>query len=186
MHSGVKVKSLCAAEGTVIGTWTILQWKWKWKWSRSVVSDSSRPHGVQPTRLLHPWDFPGKRTGVGCHCLLWQIPTNSKQKLQAELLTPPPQAPAGPACPVLAAVAVHSEDAPDVKLHHPKKKTAGNVHSPPPYTRHHQIWGNKTPVLLPRGRTYSEPNCPVMFWASLTSHPALLLPSLLPHSQNPS
>ena len=28
-------------------------------------------HGVaQPTRLLHPWDFPGKSTGVGCHCLL--------------------------------------------------------------------------------------------------------------------
>ena len=41
-----------------------------WKWSRSVVSDSSRPHGQQPTRLLHPWDFPGKSTGVGCHCLL--------------------------------------------------------------------------------------------------------------------
>ena len=44
---------------------------WKWKWSRSVVSDSSQPHGLQPTRLLHPWDFPGKSTGVGCHCLLW-------------------------------------------------------------------------------------------------------------------
>ena len=29
----------------------------KWKWSCSVVSDSSRPHGLQPTRLLHPWDF---------------------------------------------------------------------------------------------------------------------------------
>ena len=42
----------------------------KWKWSRSVVSDSSRPHGLQPTRLLCPWDFPGKSTGVGCHCLL--------------------------------------------------------------------------------------------------------------------
>ena len=43
----------------------------KWKWSRSVVSDSSQPHGLQPTRLLHPWDFPGKGTGVGCHRLLW-------------------------------------------------------------------------------------------------------------------
>ena len=32
----------------------------KWKWSRSVM----------PTRLLRPWDFPGKSTGVGCHCLL--------------------------------------------------------------------------------------------------------------------
>ena len=38
--------------------------------SRSVVSDSQRPHGLQPTRLLHPWDLPGKSTGVGCHCLL--------------------------------------------------------------------------------------------------------------------
>ena len=42
----------------------------KWKWSRSVVSDSSKPHGLQPTRLLRPWDVPGKSTGVGCHCLL--------------------------------------------------------------------------------------------------------------------
>ena len=33
------------------------------------MSDSSRPHGLQPTRLLRPWDFPGKSTGVGCHCL---------------------------------------------------------------------------------------------------------------------
>ena len=42
----------------------------KWKWSRSVVSDPQRPHGLQPSRLLRPWDFPGKSTGVGCHCLL--------------------------------------------------------------------------------------------------------------------
>ena len=42
----------------------------KWKWSRSSVSDSLQPHGLQPTRLLHPWDFPGKSTGVGCHRLL--------------------------------------------------------------------------------------------------------------------
>ena len=34
------------------------------------MSDSVRPHGLQPTRLLRPWDFPGKSTGVGCHCLL--------------------------------------------------------------------------------------------------------------------
>ena len=41
-----------------------------WKWSRSVVSDSSQPPGLQPTRLLRTWDFPGKSTGVGCHHLL--------------------------------------------------------------------------------------------------------------------
>ena len=42
----------------------------------SVVSDSVRPHGLQPSWLLRPWDFPGKNTGVGCHCLL------QKAKLQ--------------------------------------------------------------------------------------------------------
>ena len=42
----------------------------KWKLICSVVSDSSQPHVVQPTTLLHPWDFSGKSTGVGCHCLL--------------------------------------------------------------------------------------------------------------------
>ena len=42
----------------------------KWKWSPSVMSDSLRPHGLQPTRLLRPWDFPGKSTRVGWHCLV--------------------------------------------------------------------------------------------------------------------
>ena len=47
-------------------------WNEKWKGSHSVVSDSACPHGLQPTRILHPWDFPGKSTGVGCHRLLQQ------------------------------------------------------------------------------------------------------------------
>ena len=29
------------------------------------------PWTVQPARLLCPWNFPGKNTGVGCHFLLW-------------------------------------------------------------------------------------------------------------------
>ena len=39
----------------------------------SVMSNSSRPHGLQPTRLLCPWDSPGKNTGVRCHALLQGI-----------------------------------------------------------------------------------------------------------------
>ena len=50
--------------------WVAISFSSPWKWSHSVVSNSSRPHELQPTRLLHPWDFPGKNTGVGCHCLL--------------------------------------------------------------------------------------------------------------------
>ena len=46
----------------------------KWvKWSRSVMSDSLRPHRLQPARLLQPRDFPGKSTGVGFHSLLQGI-----------------------------------------------------------------------------------------------------------------
>ena len=41
--------------------------------SCSVVSNSSRPFGLQPTRLFCPWDFPSKNTGVGCHFLLQGI-----------------------------------------------------------------------------------------------------------------
>ena len=52
-------------------------WKWKVKWSCLVVSNSLWPHGLQPTRLLRPWDFPGKSTGVGCHCLLHIMATSS-------------------------------------------------------------------------------------------------------------
>ena len=57
----------------------ILEWvaisfsnAWKWKVKSEVIQlrQTLRPHGLQPTRLLHPWDFLGKSTGVGCHCLL--------------------------------------------------------------------------------------------------------------------
>ena len=51
----------------------------KWKWSRSVVSDFLQPHGLQPTRLFRPWDFPGKSTGVGCHFLLQGISQSRDQ-----------------------------------------------------------------------------------------------------------
>ena len=40
---------------------------------------TQRPHGLQPTSLLHPWDFPGKNTGVGCHCLLLRNTWSNRQ-----------------------------------------------------------------------------------------------------------
>ena len=47
--------------------------KTKYVLSCSVVSDSSQPHGLYPARLLCPWDFPGKNTGVGSDFLLQGI-----------------------------------------------------------------------------------------------------------------
>ena len=37
------------------------------------MSNSVQPHRQQPTRLLCPWDSPGKNTGMGCHFLLQSI-----------------------------------------------------------------------------------------------------------------
>ena len=33
------------------------------------MSDSVQPYGLQPARLLCPWDSPGKNTGMGCQAL---------------------------------------------------------------------------------------------------------------------
>jgi len=47
----------------------------------SVVSDSVRPHGWQPTRLHRPWGSPGKNTGVGCHFLLQCMKVKSESEV---------------------------------------------------------------------------------------------------------
>ena len=47
----------------------------------SVVSDSVRPHRRQPTRLLCPWDSPGKNTGVGCHFPLQCMKVKSESEV---------------------------------------------------------------------------------------------------------
>ena len=45
------------------------------------MSDSVRPHRWQPTRLPHPWDSPGKNTGVGCHFLLQCMKVKSESEV---------------------------------------------------------------------------------------------------------
>jgi len=54
------------------------------------VSDSARPHRRQPTRPPHPWDSPGKNTGVGCHFLLQCIKVKSDNEVAHSCLTQRP------------------------------------------------------------------------------------------------
>ena len=54
--------------------------------SRSVVSDSSQPHGLQPTRLLCPWNSPGKNNGVCCHALFQGNLPNPEIELKSPAL----------------------------------------------------------------------------------------------------
>ena len=53
------------------------------------MSDSVRPHRRQPTRLPHPWDSPGKNTGVGCHFLLqcMKVKSQSESEVGQSCLT---------------------------------------------------------------------------------------------------
>ena len=51
------------------------------------MSDSVRPHRRQPTRLPHPWDPPGKDTGVGCHFLLQCMKVKSQSEIAQSCLT---------------------------------------------------------------------------------------------------
>ena len=54
----------------------------------SVMSNSVRPHRWQPTRLPHPWDSPGKNTGVGCHFLLQCMKVKSEREIAQSCPTP--------------------------------------------------------------------------------------------------
>ena len=45
------------------------------------MSDSVRPYRWQPIRLPHPWDSPGKNTGVGCHFLLQCMKMKSESEV---------------------------------------------------------------------------------------------------------
>ena len=40
-----------------------------------------QPHRRQPTRLPHPWDSPGKNTGVGCYVLLQCMQVKSESEV---------------------------------------------------------------------------------------------------------
>ena len=53
----------------------------------SVVSDSAQPYRRQPTRLPHPWDSPGKNTGVGCHFLLQRMKVKRENEVAQLCLT---------------------------------------------------------------------------------------------------
>ena len=70
--------------------WVAISFSNAWKWKVKVKTLSRVQllvtHGPQPTSLLYPWNFPGKSTGVGCHCLLIMAGVYSKHRsLQPDL-----------------------------------------------------------------------------------------------------
>ena len=81
-------------KNTGVGCHFLLQWmkvkseSEKWKWSHSVVSDSSQPHGLQPTRLLRPWIFQARvLEWVGCHFLLQCMKVKSEREVAQSCMT---------------------------------------------------------------------------------------------------
>ena len=61
--------------------WVAISFSNAWKWKVKVKSLSCVRLFATPWtaahQALHPWDFPGKSTGVGCHCLLRNLKTRS-------------------------------------------------------------------------------------------------------------
>ena len=69
--------------------WVAIAFSSAWKWKGKVKSFSRlqlfATHGLQPTRLLRPWDFPGKSTGVGCHHFLRRMRSTEPEILSSEI-----------------------------------------------------------------------------------------------------
>ena len=69
--------------------WVAISFSNAWKWKVKVKSLShvwlSDPMDCSPPGSFHPWDFPGKSTGVGCHCLL-HYSTIAKKKFESVLV----------------------------------------------------------------------------------------------------
>ena len=69
--SALQAESVCTEPaGKPTCLWEVIE-----SVSCSVVPDSLRQHGLKPTRLLYPWDFPGKDTGMACRFLQGIFPT---------------------------------------------------------------------------------------------------------------
>ena len=98
----VRSKNQSKLEVVLVMVWNkifLLPWSWSGTKSRiflrydytsliicccyvaSVVSDSERSHRGQLTRIPHPWDSPGKNTGVGCHFLLQCMKVKSESEV---------------------------------------------------------------------------------------------------------
>ena len=52
------------------------------------MSNSVQPQGLKPTRLLCPWNSPGKNTGVGCHFFLQCVKVKSESEFAQSCPTP--------------------------------------------------------------------------------------------------
>ena len=108
-------------------------------------SDSLRPHGLLPTRLLCPWDFPGKNTGVGCHALLQGI--FPALGLQADSLP-------------LGRPTQHHGCTQHRRIRHSKCLIPCYVHPPgggPPRPPSFSPWGFRAPSFLLRVHLFTEP-----------------------------
>ena len=66
----------------VVSSFQILPSRYKEAAAKSLqLCSTLRPHRWQPTRLPHPWDSPGKNTGVGCHFLLQCMKVKSESEV---------------------------------------------------------------------------------------------------------
>ena len=74
-HPDPRIEPMSLASPALAGRFFTTSTTWEAEWvcvcvRCSVVSNSLQAHGLQPSRLLWPWNSPGNNTGVGHHTLL--------------------------------------------------------------------------------------------------------------------
>ena len=88
-HTSFPSPALTGGFFTDSATWGAqLKHKVKESVGGSVMPDSFQPHGLQPARLLCPWDFPDKNTRVGCHALFQGIFLTQGSNPSTSLVSP--------------------------------------------------------------------------------------------------
>ena len=106
------------------------------KWKEVAQLCPTLSHPMEPTRLLYPWGFPGKSTGVGCHCLL-HLPAqfyNKKEwfRFLNEHTVQDPQLPLHSSCEDAVMTLAHpSPNCGPVSSLHPHRKAPEGPEKPP-------------------------------------------------------
>ena len=152
------------------------------------MSDSVWPHRRQPTRLSHPWDSPGKNTGVGCHFLLQCMKVKSESEVAQS-------------CPTLSDPMTAAYQAPP-SMGFSRQEYRSGVPLPSPnyistlYYKYNCIVVVMSNSLQPHAQQHTSLLCPSLsprvcsnsyllsWWCHPTissCHPLLILPSIFPN-----
>ena len=124
------------------------------------MSDSVRPQRRQPARLPHPWDSPGKNTGVGCHFLLQCMKV--KRESEVAQLSPTLRNPIDCSPPGSSVHGISQTRVLEWGAIEPSKKGATSIQNCPTSTLLLFLQQATTFLLEPGAGSFSSSSCPLI------------------------